>query len=380
MSVVLSNATETACLSSASGKWLTWQSTTPSHIPYVDLQFDDSTTDPTVKNYGRRDGWWEQLSTEPNTWRYYNASADWVELFCGDGDFPDYAGGPYTTIRETFDCVGYGYTDEVIMMPGLFRNTAIRNCVTIDTSNCIDLASMFSTSGIVAIPSLNTSKCKDFNGFATDCVNLVSVGNIDTSKGECMCYMFKGCPLLTTVPPISLESANDTYTSPHNVAGPGCRMLFRGDSSLDTLTIYGGARLGHWQEMFYHAPLTNLNAILDFSSCWNARDMFNGCDLRTFPTITNVCPRANLTFPKTLYGEIYGMPTYQQMFLQNLNCGAGAYALYQEFVSKGYTTDTIGTHGNSNCGYMFYDCGIDTVDGHADLELIPYEWGGLYRN
>ena len=332
--------------------WLTWQANAPAHTPYVDLQFRSNLEDPETSHFGRPDGWWVQLSAEPNTWRYYNASPDWVELFYGDGTFAQ-TFGTYQTIKTPFDCVGYGYTDEVIMMPGLFRECDIVNCVTIDTSNCIDLASMFSTSGIVATPDLNTSKCRDFNCFCADCHNLTSAGNMDTSSGECFVWMFHNCENLASIHPISLKRANDTYVSPHNIAGPGCTQIFAGCSSLTSPTVYGGANLGDWRAMFYMCDMVNPSLDLDWSSCVDSSGIFNSCtSLETFPTIRNIRNRA----------DISSTPVFSYSFYECTSIDPGAASLYNELVSKGYTAQ------NTKVTSMFAHCNHNGT--------IPAAWGG----
>lgn len=370
----------------------------PAHTPYLDLKFYDTTTNPTAKNYGRPDGNWVQLSVDPNVWRYYNDSSDWAEAF-----YPGTFGsryGQYTVINESFDCVGYGYTNEIITMPGLFRNCKIQNCVTIDTSNCIDLASMFSTTTIRKIPYLPTSNCRDFNHFAADCNYLTEVEGLDTRKGECMVNMFRSCDLLSKLPPISLESANDTYVSVHNIAGPGCQAMFYSCPYLESITITGGSHINDWYglnsdwhggmfegcsglrhiygnldtsaatvtaSMFYGCEhLLNLPFSFDVSHVYNMSYMFNNCQALTdIPTFTNIPNRSSFPAGTTL--------DWKSVLHGVINVGAGAYDLYQDLVRSGYTANSY----TDVCAYFFTMCGSNTAGGAEDLSQIPiFYWGG----
>lgn len=371
----------------------------PAHTPYLDLKFYDTTTDPTAKNYGRPDGNWVQLSVDPNVWRYYNDSSDWAEAF-----YPGTFGsryGQYTRINESFDCVGYGYTNEIITMPGLFRNCRIQNCVTIDTSNCIDLASMFSTTTIRKIPYLPTSNCRDFNHFAADCDYLTEVEGLDTRKGECMCNMFRSCDVLSKLPPISLESANDTYVSVHNIAGPGSFGVFYACRNLPSVTVSGGSHIQDWYGEAAMVPggmftacesMTSIYGSLDTSSATSFREMFYGCSHLATPTLSfNVSHVVNMRSMFAGCAGFTSIPTLTNIsnrssypsgtkldwnfaFDGMSNVGAGAYNLYQELVSKGYRAGDYSYPGD--CLGFFIQCGYNTVDGLADLNQIPYQWGG----
>jgi hypothetical protein len=59
-------------------------------------------------------------------------------------------------------------------------------------------------------------------------------------------------------------------------------------------------------------------------------------------------------------------PDLSEMFSGMTNVGAGSYAFYQDLISKGY--------GTAPHYHTFYNCGINTQEGAADLAQIPSDW------
>jgi len=85
--------------------------------------------------------------------------------------------------------------------------------------------------------------------------------------------------------------------------------------------------------------------------------MFSGCTkLTEFP---------NVVMPTIAAGSVE-KPDLYEMFSGMTNVGAGAYAFYQDLISKGY--------GTAQHYHTFYNCGINTQEGSADLAQIPSDW------
>lgn len=98
-------------------------------------------------------------------------------------------------------------------------------------------------------------------------------------------------------------------------------------------------------------PSVIRSAINTFSS------MFEGCTkLTEFP---------NVVMP-TIANDAIGKPSLYSMFSGMTNVGAGSYAFYQDLISKGY--------GSAEHYHTFYNCGINTQEGAADLAQIPSAW------
>ena len=64
------------------------------------------------------------------------------------------------------------------------------------------------------------------------------------------------------------------------------------------------------------------------------------------------------------------VPDLKYIFCNMRNVGSGAYAFYQELVSKGYD--------RSLHTYAFSNCGSNTQEGSADLARIPSDWKQPY--
>lgn len=202
--------------------------------------------DPVSTGCGKRGCVWEQVSSLPNVWTCYYNRGNWRNLFysnraSGVGDF--------LVSDGSFRCLGYGDTDLVYQMDGLFRGcSGLISTVTIDTRNCYNLSAMFSEcSSLVDVPYLDTRNNLDFNNFCNACTNLRRVNErIDTHNGKSFWQMFKDCTALLSVPVIYLDNASETYMS-ENSPNPGNFWIFKGTCpSLTHVSLRGGSQLSYF--------------------------------------------------------------------------------------------------------------------------------------
>jgi len=104
-----------------------------------------------------------------------------------------------------------------------------------------------------------------------------------------------------------------------------------------------------------------------YGSAWYIPDkisqlFFDALGLTEFPTV--LLPSIPASVPTDR------RPDIMYIFCNMRNVGSGAYAFYQELVSKGYD--------RSLHPYAFSNCGINTQEGSADLAQIPSDWKQPY--
>ena len=107
-----------------------------------------------------------------------------------------------------------------------------------------------SSSGIVTIPELDTSKGVIFSRMFYDCVDLTSIPELDTSKGLDFNNMFSGCRSLTSIPELdtskgldfsSMFNSSSSLTSIPKLdisTGTSFSTMFAGCTALTNLYLY----------------------------------------------------------------------------------------------------------------------------------------------
>lgn len=147
------------------------------------------------------------------------------------------------------------------------------------------------------------------------CVNLVSVGMLDFPNNDNFIRAFRGCRSLTSIAAMDL-------TNVHEVA-----FAFEGCTAL-----------------------VNPPSMMNSSALTNIVEMFKGCTaLRSLPDLT------------------FGVVNYaRNAFDGCVNVESGILELYTRLSSQATPPST-----HASC---FANCGINTVTGAAELELIPGDW------
>ena len=183
-----------------------------------------------------------------------------------------------------------------------------------DTSNVFGMSKMFtSCHSLRTIPNLDTSRCTNMSGMFSSCIVLNEVPQLNTSKCTNMSGMFAECTSLKSVP--LLDSSKCT------------------DMSL----------------MFEMSGLLT-SPVFDTSKCTNMSQMYRKCfNLKEVPLLdTSVCTNMD------------------EMFLDCYKVEGGALALYQQAI---YQTTPPSSHDGT-----FWNCGINTTTGAAELAQIPADW------
>lgn len=180
------------------------------------------------------------------------------------------------------------------------------------------------------------------------------------SDGFNMQMMFYVCRSLTRVMPF--------YTGSHY-----CSMMFDACSSITEIS--GFKFRGNLDYAFAGCTsLTTLN--IDTSDVTHMDQTFNRCtSLVNPPSIdtSEVTSAGGMFINCTSMSRIplydtSKMYTVDQMFVNCTNVQSGALALYQQLSAQDIT------HQHE---YTFYNCGINTASGLAELQQIPQSWGGL---
>jgi hypothetical protein len=179
--------------------------------------------------------------------------------------------------------------------------------------------------------------------------------------GFIMTLMFYACQSLTRVMPFYTCSGD-------------CRYMFEACSSITEIS--GFKFRGRLDGAFANCTsLTTLN--IDTSDVTRMEDTFNRCtSLVNPPSIdtSEVTVASSMFTDCTSLSRISLFDTSKMysvgyMFVNCTNVQSGALALYQQMSSQANPP-------NSHIS-TFYNCGINTETGLAELQQIPQSWGGL---
>lgn len=193
--------------------------------------------------------------------------------------------------------------------------TSLSSVTLFDTSNVTSMYGMFNIcSSLATVPLFDTSKVTDMGHMFKRCRPLNSIPLFDTSNVTNMEHMFDSCTNLKNVP--LFDTSNVTQTD----------FMFGTCSSLETVPLFN---------------TSNVSSI---------EGMFAGCEsLKQIPLFDT---------SKVTYMD--------EMFWRCYNVENGALALYQQ-------ASTQATPPQYHLG-TFYQCGINSDNGSAELAQIPLDW------
>lgn len=275
--------------------------------------YNPTTEDGWKTNYDNKPQWntgitWTKVDgAQTNQWDCTYPYSNWTNLFHGMFEYYD---EPETEVR-----IIDGNTTGVTNMSGLFSScSAIKSCVTLDTSEVTAMDYMFAgCNNLTEVPMLNTSKVTNMTCMLLY-TKISSCPLFDTSRVTTMSTMFRECENLVTIPQFNTSSLQ--YTS----------YMFEGCSSLTSIPR------------------------IDTSRVTNAYKMFEGCTaLQTVPFLSTT-----------------RMTEVGRMFYGCINVASGALALYDQ-MSRQSTPP-------SSHSATFYNCGSNTTHGAAELAQIPSDW------
>ena len=253
-----------------------------------------------------------QVSVSPNVWDLYYNNTSWHGLL-----------NEQTDLLEVMDA----NLSEVTDTERTFRYcTALSSVCDLNTTNVTNTKDMFeSATSLLNAPTMDMSNVTNMSGMFYECRAMSSVPLYDTNKVTDIRFAFQGCSALPTVP------------------------LF--DFSKVTLARNAFCRCNSLSS----APDFNLSAARNIAL------MFDSCsNLKKVPALTL---RAVATDP---YMDSYYSMEYTFNGCRQVT--GGALSLYNYATGIGVS--------ETNGHFCFLGCGYDTTQGRAELNQIPYNWGG----
>ena len=178
----------------------------------------------------------------------------------------------------------------------------------------------------------------DFSFLLCDSSNIVEVLGANTTGITKMYSMFNYCTSLTTVALFDTSSVTDM----HN--------MFWYCYSLTSVPLFDTSIVTYMYDMFGNCNSLTSVPLFDTSSVTNMDEMFIKCSaLKTVPLLNTSRVR--------FMGRMFENCTYVQ---------SGALALYQQASTQ--------ANPPSSHTKTFYNCGVNTTTGAAELAQIPEDW------
>ena len=229
------------------------------------------------------------------------------------------------SILGVFGTLSGGTSNDFIVPTGMkFALSTFTNFPTnVDLSYVTDMSRMFSNcSNLTTIPQLNTSRATDMSYMFNECSSLTTAPQLDTSSVTSMEGMFSSCNSLTTIPQLvtsNVTSMNGMFSGCYSLTTiplldtsnvtdmggmfDGCSQLttipqlvtsnvtsmnsaFSGCSSLTTIPLLDTSNVTSMGSMFtYCSSLTSI-PLLNTSNVTSMGKMFSGCNsLTTIPQL-----------------------------------------------------------------------------------------------
>lgn len=197
---------------------------------------------------------------------------------------------------------------------------------------------LYSKMDLLEVINGNTSNVSSTNSMFYYCNSLTSISLFDTSNVTDMTYMFGECSALTTVPlfdTINVSSMNGMFYECY---------------SLSSVPLFDTSKVKNMGSMFYYCKSLSSAPMFNTSSVYSMGGMFNNCS-----SLISV-PLYDTTNTTGMSNMFYGCSNVQY----------GALALYNQ----------ASTQANPPIFHSktFYNCGINTQTGSAELGQIPSNW------
>ena len=208
----------------------------------------------------------------------------------------------------------------------------------------------------INLDNLNTSNVTNMYIMFSGCINLenIDISHLDTKNVEIMTNMFSNCKNLKS---INLEGIDTRSVTTMQGMFTNCTQLV--DINLENIHT---ANVTNMSSMFSNCNnITNLDlSNWDTSKVTTMYYMFNQCsklqnlDISSFNT-ENVTNMQNMFYLCTSLSSL-NLQSFNTKNVEYMNSiFAGCSNLTTIYVSKSWNTD------NANVGFMFYNCGTNTV-------------------
>ncbi len=178
----------------------------------------------------------------------------------------------------------------------------------------------------------------DFTFLLIDSSNIVEVLGANTTGITNMTGMFNFCTSLETVALFDTSSVTDMRT------------MFNFCTSLTSVPLFDTSRVTNMYAIFYNCSSLTTVPLFNTSSVTGMEEMFKNCSaLKTVPIINTSSVRF-----------------MSYMFMNCTNVQSGALALYRQASTQASPP--------SKHIQTFYNCGVNTTTGAAELAQIPEDW------
>ena len=255
-------------------------------------------------------------------------------------------------------------TTKVTSMEYMFRNCYNLTTVpSFDTSSVTTMKDMFGECyELTSVPLFNTSNVTSMDSMFELCRKLTSVPLFDTTKVTNMRAMLWGCSSLTSVPLFNTSNV----TSMNSMLG-NC-------STLTGVPLFETSAVTDMKQMFFNCDKITTVPLLNTSKVTDMEDMFYSCDKLVSVPVFNTSKVTNMYDMFCYCSSLSAVPLFNTSKVTNMgltffgceNVQTGALALYQQASTQ--------TNPPSNHEATFYNCGINTQTGAAELAQIPSNW------
>ena len=202
----------------------------------------------------------------------------------------------------------------------------------------------------------------DFSDLLYDSTNVVEVLGANTTGITHMIGMFFGCSSLTTVQPFDTSNVVLMYS------------MFSDCTSLTSVPLFDTSITISMYSMFARCASLTSVPLLDTSSVSNMQSMFLECTSLTSVPLFDTSSVTNMNYMLYNCSSLTTVPLFNTsnvdrmdgMLSDCINVQSGALALYNQV-----STQPTPPEGHNK---VFYNCGINTETGSAELAQIPDDW------
>lgn len=251
-------------------------------------------------------------------------------------------------------------TKNVVNMDYMFADCDSLSAVSLfNTENVSSMRGMFARcrgyevgarrdTGLTGIPLLNTTKVVDMGEMFEGCRDLSSIPLLDTKNVSSTFDMFNGCSSLSSVPQLNLTAVKDAS------------LMFAACYSLASVPSFTLPSISHTAgdgvtDMFTNCYSLTSVGTLSLPTVTGAVRLFQNCSALTAIPDVRFTKYQDMVTPHIT--DIEGI------FENCVNVETGITAFYQEYSASVYYSDDA-----------FKNCGINTVQGAAELAQIPDGW------
>lgn len=214
---------------------------------------------------------------------------------------------------------------------------------------------------VVEVIDWNLVGVTDMTAALINCNNLIAVPWTDTSTVTNMHAMFEGCSSLTSVP---------LFDTSH-VTSLGQFLM---NTSVTEVPLFDTRSCTGFTQMFEGTPIIRCPAF-DMSSATTTNAMFDYChDLVEIPDFD----LTNITNSEFMFQECYSLTDIPDLKLPNVNYCTCMFRSCRNIKTGILRMFNNLRHATTYHAGTFNNCGVDTVEGAAELALVPDAWKNEY--